>query len=537
MRHPLIQREENRNGALADIVKTDGIVLYSGLRLIPQRQCAIQKVIRNPTDRRRDPDVQDLVIARHERLQFIEILADERCAFAVVAVEEIVVQRRDVLVRIPQQLRQQPSSKFREFRMIALIGALLHQADDVVVAEEFHVALQTAEVRERAEIIGEIRRVVPDEQLVRHGAPAFDVLHEFHVLRIFGDIQRLGEIAFNCAEARHDVVARLDVHRRRPCILIRKRFDQRVRKLLLDRLRHLVHEPDQQAGLPAVFFRHRVAFLACAEIIDVVLADAVHRRRRILADARQQPLRRDFQHVRIRQTALHIAVAAGAADFRKVFRMSFIELAHGDELIHRVDEQAAAETHLSAFLFRKPHLVAVAFVAIGLRRVEHVIPERLAHQKRGNLHFVQIRRDFEFVQRRNNFAPRRIPTASAEALQNFIHAVHSATLPPVDDKSFADRLQPERVVWQFHFRKLTAGQFRQITRLADKNRLLRQRSAVVLYRQLHTRLAFDVHLQLVASQFDGFRGICRMDDHGVCGLPTMRDNKVGLYGSRCQTKQ
>ena len=214
--------------------------------------------------------------------------------------------------------------------------------------------------------------------------------------------------------------------------------------------------------------------------------------------------------------------------------MSFIELAHGDELIHRMDEQAAAETDLAALLFRQPHLVAVAFVAVGLLRIEHVKPERFAHQKRGNLLFIQIGRDFEFVQRRNDFAPRRIPTASAETFQNFIHTVHAAALSAIDDQPFADGLQAERIIRLRHFGELATRQIRQITRLADENRFLRQRPAIVLYRQFHAGLTFDVHLHLIASQFDGFRGIRRVDNHRVSRRATTGQYKISLNGSRCQ---
>ena len=276
----------------------------------------------------------------------------------------------------------------------------------MVVAEEADVALQAAEVREGAEVVVEIGGVVPDEQLVGHGAPAFDVLDELLVLRVGGDVEGGGEVAFDGAETGDDVVARADVDGRRPCVLIGEGLDEGVGEFLLDRLGHLVDEPDEQAGLAAVLFRQRVAVLAGAEVVDIVLAEAVHGGVRILPDALYHPFRHDLKDIRVAEAALHVAVAAHAADLAEVLRMGREELLHGNQLVEGVDEEAGSEADLAAVLiFVQFHGAAVALVVVGHFRVELVVPEGFAHEEGGNLRLIQRDGNCKCLQRRHYCMP------------------------------------------------------------------------------------------------------------------------------------
>ena len=190
-----------------------------------------------------------------EGLQLVEVLADEGRGGTVIAFHEVVDESLHVLVGVPEELGEDPATQFGELAVIALVGSLLHDADDMVVAEELEVALQRAEVREGAEVVLEVGSVVPDEEFVGQAAPALDVLHELAVVGQGRDIQRRGKIALNGAKARDDVVAGPDIRWRCARVLVSQRLDEGVREFLFDLFRHLVDKPDEQAGLAAVALR------------------------------------------------------------------------------------------------------------------------------------------------------------------------------------------------------------------------------------------------------------------------------------------
>ena len=365
-------------------------------------------------------------------MERVEVQAHVRRAFAVEAGEEVLQQLFLRQFGVPHPLRLEPRLEFGELGVLPLVGALFVDVVHLVLAEEAEVVLQTQHVGERGRVVGEVRAVVPDVHLLADRPPALDVVHELDVFPVGALRDRVREVALDGAEARHHVRARLDVLRRLARVLVGERLDDRAGKLLLDGFGDLVDESDHRARVRLLAVVDLLALRTGAEIVPVVLADAVEGGAGILADAFQHVGGDDAQDVRIREAELCVILQAFSVHLAEVFGVLVEILVGRTEHVERVAgmEAASVAVRRAAVLRLERHpLAAVHAVAAGEVRVaDHVRPERLTHQEGGFLRVVEGCRHGEYLNRRHLLAPTGIPAAPAVPFQQFIDAVQDAAV-------------------------------------------------------------------------------------------------------------
>ena len=367
-----------------------------------------------------------------ERMERVEVQAHVRRALAVEAREEVLQQFLLRQLGVPHPLRLEPRLEFGELGVLPLVGALLVDVAHLVLAEEAEVVLQAQHVGERGRVVGEVRAVIPDVHLLADRPPALDVVHELDVLLVGALRDRVREVALDGAEAGHHVRARLDVLRRLARVLVGERLDDHVGELLLDGLGDLVDEGDHRAGVRLLAVVDLLALRTGAEVVPVVLADAVKGGAGILADAREDVGGDDAQDVRIRETELRAVLQALSVHLAEVFGVLIEILGGWTEQVERVAgmQSAAVAVRRAAVLRLERHpLAAVHAVAAGeVRIADHVRPERLAHQKGGFLRVVERVRHGERLDGRHLLAPAGVPAAAAVPFQQFVHAVQHAAV-------------------------------------------------------------------------------------------------------------
>ena len=489
----------HRDSPHTHVVQAGGIIGHAALGPRPERRGALEELVGVPRGCHGRPDPQHVLRGCGQRLQLVKVRAHGLGGRAVVPREEVVVQRFDVLVRIPQQLGQYPGPKFGELGVRRLVGALLEEADDAVVAEELHVALQASEVGVGPDVVPEVGGVVPDVELVRDGGPAFDVLHELHVLGVWAHVQRQREVALDAAQTGDHVAARAQCLGRGAGVLVGESLDPGVRELLLDRLGNLVHEVDQGPGRRTLTLVDGPALRAGAVAAPVILADAEQLRIRVLPDPVQHTFGHDPDHVRVRQAQLGVVRLPLAADLAVVLRVRGKELVWGHEPEEGVDEQPAAETYLTAVFLGELHPVPVGLAAGGKVALEHHPPERLAHDERGRLRLVQCRHGPTRLPR-NDAAEGGVPTAAPVPFEQFVDPVKRTAYAAADDQEvLTARAQGETVVTQRrHIRCLTKHSLR-VPSPSEKDRLGGQGPIIRHDRQLGARHLFGESLQFLGS--------------------------------------
>ena len=151
-----------------------------------------------------------------------------------------------------------------EFGTGGLVLRLLKDADGLVLAEGFDVGTQYLEVWPWGDVLSVVHDVVPDEEMGCYLCPAAHVVHECLVLWAAG-CKRVGKAAFDAAQTDDYVVAWDNTGGRSSCILIGKGAHVFVGKFLSHRIGYLIHEPDHDAGMPAVLCLDSLALLALAE--------------------------------------------------------------------------------------------------------------------------------------------------------------------------------------------------------------------------------------------------------------------------------
>ena len=419
-----------------------------------------------------------MLVGLYQGLQFVEIPPDRLGSGAVIALEKVVVQRLDVLIRIPQQLGQNPGPQLGELGVRRLVRPLLEQAHDAVIAKELCVPLQTLKIGMRAEIVPKIRRVIPHVQLVGNGRPALDVLDELLILGEGARVQRHGEIALDGAQPRHYVVPGLQRLGRMARILVGQRLDPDIGEFPLDRFGYLVDEVDHRARGRTFALVDRAAVRAFAPSAPIVLADAEQFGLRILADPRQHAFGHDPQHVRVGQAQLGVLRGPLAVPQAVILRVFGKELAGRQQRIERVDEQIAAKTDLAAVPLLQIGPIAVDFAPRGEVAVEHAPPERLAHGKGGDLRLVELR-DRPGFEPRDDAVMFGIPAAASVFLEQLVHAVQRAADRAAEDQQVRGAgHQAKAVVAQLARLGRCAEHLFRVPRDAQQDGLRRQRLVI-----------------------------------------------------------
>ena len=279
----------------------------------------------------------------------------------------------------------------------------------------------------RSQVVVVVGRVVPDEQVLGQLAPAFDVRGERSVLLA---VERLDVGTFDRAKTNQNVVTRLDRLGRLAGILVRQRFDQHVRELLLDRLGDLVEHHNERACV--AFFRvvDRLALLAGTEPVPVVLRNVDHLGVGILPQRLQDVPDQLLGHFFVGQAKLRVFMLAFAVDFRVPVRMGGEILFRREILVERMDE--IDDPHRAA-VFRGQGPVALHAGGEDGRLGVSMVHFARDHLRRvGN---VQVVRDDQRRLLRNERVFGRPPANADDVLQERIDRVQAASLLDVRRES------------------------------------------------------------------------------------------------------
>ncbi len=187
--HQLHTGPQGRDPRHAHPAEQVRIISSQAFRLRPKRLGPLHELPRQPATAQSIEDTDSDLRIERQGLEFVEVLADRSRRGAVVASEEVVEQRLHGLVRVPEELGDEPRPQFPKLRVGRLIGALLEEPHNAIVSEEPNVARDRREVRVWPDVVVEVGRVVPDVELVRDRRPAADVFHEPYVLGIRALIQ------------------------------------------------------------------------------------------------------------------------------------------------------------------------------------------------------------------------------------------------------------------------------------------------------------------------------------------------------------
>ena len=122
---PLEPGVNHRQSAHAHVVAQRGVVLDQRFGFRPQLGRPVEEGVRVVRRGRRTPDSQHVLVGLDQCLQFVEVLPYRFGGGAVITLEEVPIQRLDVLIRIPEQLGENPRPQLSELGMRRLIRALL----------------------------------------------------------------------------------------------------------------------------------------------------------------------------------------------------------------------------------------------------------------------------------------------------------------------------------------------------------------------------------------------------------------------------
>ena len=207
-------------------------------------------------------------------------------------------------------------------------------------------------------VVGEIRYVVPDEQVRGNAAPGADVVAKRLVLLPF---QRLDERALDRAEPHDDILPRPGDLRRLAGVLVGQRLDEHVGELGLDGVGHGVHHAEERAGGAALFRLDRLAPRALATARTIVLADGNQPHSRVLAEPHQCIAGQFLEHFLVGQAELGVLGGPLAADFA-------IPLGVRSEILHAARSSALAGVFPRPFRSAILSLPSPAIVFLKARR-------------------------------------------------------------------------------------------------------------------------------------------------------------------------
>ena len=201
--------------------------------------------------------------------------------------------------------------------------------------EEADVRGQDAVVRVGLDVVGEVRRVVPDIEAAGDLRPAVEVVEEGLVA---GIVEGFGERALDAAEPDDDVRSGPDEPGRPARVLVGQGVDGEAGEFGLDIGRDGVDEAQERPGRAAFFFVDGPAFRAGARAEAVVLGDGGDRGGRVGPKPLFQVIDQLPAHVLIRQAELGVLGSPPAVDLAEPFRMSGEVSFRRDEGVERMDK-------------------------------------------------------------------------------------------------------------------------------------------------------------------------------------------------------
>ena len=441
----------------------------------------------------------------------VDVLQKRLAGSAIVAVEELVDEGHFILIRIPLEVGDDPLARADEIAEPAACVALFEQTDGVVVREEADVGGETTVVRLREEVVGEVRYIVPDEEVGGDGAPIFNVLLEADVVR--SSLQRLREIHFDAAKADDDVFGGLGDFGRLARILVGERLHEEVWILFRDVRRDGVDEAKQQAGRAAFLLFNRLAFGALAVAAPIVLRDGDHACGGILADFLQGDFDEFLAHLFVGEAELITAVHAFAVDFAVPFGMGVEIFFRREELIERM--APADDGAMVAVVGGNARKMAVAFDVRRETRLQSAFVERFAADDFRSV-FMIFRIDDKRRLVRNRALFRRPPADADVVFQEGIDGVertarHLAVEVDVvaveDDGDFVRLRVGERRIFEHGGGRLHGTD--------DESRLAGGAGGFRNDGERVSRDVFQMAGELRGGRFHDGRGIVRRDDDVV----------------------
>ena len=406
----------------ANTFRKNWIILHSVFRQFVQRQRVVKTF-------KRQPSCNTAVIAAKIVLGFfnpvaqeINVLQQERSRRAIIAVEIFAHERFFVLVRIPQKMRNQPCTWADKIADVARDVALFKHADGMMVGEETKVGSQSTPVRLWQHVVREVRDVVPNVEVRRHGTPIFDVFTETLVGR--PRLQRLREIHFDTAKTDDDVLGRFRDFWCRACISVCQRLNEKFRIFLFNLLCDGVHKANQRARLAAFYLLYFQALRAFATTMPVVLRNGNHAGRRLLANLFQADSREFLCHLFVRQAELRPVRRTLSPLHGIPFRMIFEILFRRQELEERM--APADDGHVAAPIIGNLLMMTVGFQTRCPCGIDGMAVERFTTDNLRRIHiFLCINDKRRFLR---NVAFRRCPPADAYiVLQKRIDGIQRAT--------------------------------------------------------------------------------------------------------------
>jgi hypothetical protein len=363
----------------------------------------------------------------HQLQVIVDVFAG---GLAVVAVDEFADELAVVLLRIPHQLRQHPRAHLGHLVTVPGVGAFAEETFDVVRVENARVVAHHEIIRVRINVMAEVGGVIPDVKVLANLRPRLQVGEEIGV-RLIGE--RLAEITFDAAQPHAHVLARVNILRRVPRVLIREGVHEHVGEFRLDLFGDVIDEIDHRAGVAAFGVVDGFAIRALTKTEAIVLRHGNDFRAGRFAQPLLHLLGHVFAQLRIRQAKLGVVVRALAFDQAEPFRMRREIFLGRDQRVKGVAKafviNAAAEV-----LGDDPAFVIGAIVRAPMR-FETGIPIRPAIFEGGLFADVEIgeleRRALGQVR-----GPGRPPTHAALFLEETVDGIHGAARPAAGEEQF-----------------------------------------------------------------------------------------------------
>ena len=306
-------------------------------------------------------DPKFLARSQQRALHHLEILVNPAVGSAVVVAQERPRQGIGVSIRIPHQFAEQIGPKLRE--VAAADAVHLREVHSRVVAgEELDVGLENVEVGERADDVVEVDAIVPDEDVVRDGAPSLQGTDE----PLPRGIVRQRHLAFAVDVAEHDVDVRQRFGELRR--LTGEQVSQRAELFVGVSLRQLVLEAYVgTAHGPSLFLVDFHALGAVAVgVVAIVLAHADKALARVGPEDAVELCAASLEDGRIAQAPLAVvARPALTVEEGVVFRMRLSKAAGRQNAVERVYPKVPDEGFVR-FFKAKPILIDGVFAAIAV---------------------------------------------------------------------------------------------------------------------------------------------------------------------------
>ena len=262
-----------------------------------------------------------------------------------------------------------------------MAASLLEHVRDARIPVELQVAGDCIDVWKGRWIVVERGRVVPDVQMLRHVAPAANVVYERQVLRIAVSDYRIPEVAFYRAEADHHVVAGTHLPGRLATVFVGERLHKLVREFTLHRFGHGIDEPENRSRRRPLFLVYGRAIRTLAVFPVVVLRDPVDLKPRVCPYFGQNVRSHYPQDVGIREAQLLVeldvaGVAPVAVVQRIIFRMVLPVRRARTQLGKRMAQAQVARNRAGGrnYALHPQHTLSVHAPSQGERRVVPQFP-------------------------------------------------------------------------------------------------------------------------------------------------------------------